>query len=169
MISGTTGWSQERKAIEAYCREQAGTFFYASNFSLGVHIFFKLNQLLAKLMSQQEGYQVILEEIHHTTKKDTPSGTAIALADDIIQHIPSKKQWINNFSEQADMVPIISKRLPEVSGTHIVTYSSLMDSLTIQHTAHSRVGFALGAILVAEWLPGKKGVLGMDDFLSFHA
>jgi 4-hydroxy-tetrahydrodipicolinate reductase len=169
VISGTTGWLQHRKDIEQYCLAQGGTFFYASNFSIGAHIFFKLNQLLAKLMSQQENYRVSIEEIHHMSKKDAPSGTAITLAEGILQHISSKKQWGDESSEQEDTIPIYSRRLPNVAGTHMVTYASTVDTLSIQHTAHSRQGFALGALLIAEWLhePRKKGVLGMDDFLAW--
>lgn len=169
VISGTTGWLQHQKDIEQYCRAQGGTFFYATNFSIGAHIFFKLNQLLAKMMSQQEDYRVSIEEIHHTSKKDAPSGTAITLAEGILQQISSKKQWINESSDQEDTIPIYSRRLPDVAGTHMVTYASPVDTISIQHTAHSRQGFALGAILVAEWLhtQRKKGVLGIDDFLAW--
>ena len=168
VVAGTTGWLHDQAAIEQYCREQAGTFFYASNFSIGVHIFLKLNELLAKLMCQQKAYNIALEEIHHPTKKDSPSGTAISLAEGILSNMPSKKKWVNAPSKQQDTLPILSKRMPEVPGTHTVTYHSVVDTIVIKHTAHSRAGFALGAILVAEWLQGKKGVWNMHDFLQLN-
>jgi 4-hydroxy-tetrahydrodipicolinate reductase len=169
VVAGTTGWLQELGKLEQYCREQHGTFFYASNFSMGANIFFKINQILAKLMSQHTGYNIELEELHHITKKDVPSGTAITLAEDILAHFPNKKGWTSKASRQEDAIPILSKRHAEVIGMHQVTYQSSLDSITIKHTAHSRQGFALGAILVAEWLQDKTGVLTMDDFLKLGA
>lgn len=166
VVSGTTGWLHRKEDIEQYCQEKRGTFFYATNFSIGVNIFFKLNELLAKLMCQRPEYQVALEEIHHTTKKDAPSGTAITLAADIIKNIPSKKQWTNAPTKQEDTISIISQRRSDAPGTHIVTYTASLDTLEIKHTAHSREGFALGAVLVAEWIQGQKGILGMQDFLQ---
>lgn len=166
VVSGTTGWLHRKTAIEQYCQEKGGTFFYAANFSLGVNIFFRLNQLLAQLMHQHPEYQVAIKEIHHTTKKDTPSGTALTLAEDIIQHMPSKKQWGKAPTHQEDTISISSQRVPEVAGIHTVTYTSLFDTLAIQHTAHSRQGFALGAVLVAEWIQGQRGILSMQDFLQ---
>ncbi|MEM7055284.1 MAG: 4-hydroxy-tetrahydrodipicolinate reductase [Bacteroidota bacterium] len=165
-LSGTTGWLHHKEAIEQYCQKKGGTFFYATNFSIGVNIFFKLNELLAKLMCQRPEYKVALEEIHHTTKQDVPSGTAITLAADIIKNIPSKKQWITVPTNQEDTISINSQRRSDVPGTHIVTYTALLDTLEIKHTAHSREGFALGAVLVAEWIQGQKGILGMQDFLQ---
>ena len=166
VVSGTTGWLYRKEEIEQYCQEKGGAFFYAANFSIGVNIFFKLNELLAKLMRQHSNYHVALEETHHTTKKDAPSGTAITLAEGIIQNMPSKKQWVNAPIKQEDTISITSQRIPNVPGTHIVTYTSLLDTLEIKHTAHSREGFALGAVLVAEWIRNKKGILSMQDFLQ---
>lgn len=166
VVSGTTGWLHRKEEIEQYCQEKGGTFFYAANFSIGVNIFFKLNELLAKLMHQRSEYKVALEEIHHTTKKDAPSSTAITLAEGIIQNIPSKKQWANAPTKHEDTISIISQRIPNVPGTHTVTYNSLLDTLEIKHTAHSREGFALGTILVVEWIRNKKGILTMQDFLQ---
>jgi 4-hydroxy-tetrahydrodipicolinate reductase len=168
VVSGTTGWLEGVKGLEQYCREQNGAFFYASNFSISVNIFFKINQLLAKLMSQQADYKIQLEETHHTAKKDAPSGTAITLAEDILAYWPHKKGWSCEGSNQEELIPILSKRIGDAAGIHQVTYTSLVDRMMIQHTAYNRQGFALGAILVAEWLQGKKGVFNMNDFLALH-
>lgn len=167
VVCGTTGWLARRAEVEALCAESNGSFFYASNFSLGVNIFFKLNEYLAKLMNNTTGYKVAMEEIHHTEKKDAPSGTAITLAEGILRHIPAKSKWVNTESAEDDEIPIRSLRLGQVPGTHTVVYSSSVDDLEIKHTAHSRDGFALGAVLVSEWIQGKKGILNMDDFLKF--
>ena len=169
VVSGTTGWLSEKPRIEKLIREKNGTFFYASNFSIGVNIFFKVNQFLAKLMNETQGYQVSIEEIHHTAKKDAPSGTAITLAEGIIQNHQSYKQWnlSDNPSDSEQSLPITSKRIDPAPGTHIIRYQSEIDDIEITHTAHSRQGFALGAVLVAEWLKDRKGVYSMDDFLSF--
>lgn len=166
VLSGTTGWLQRKSEIDAYTIEKDGAFFYASNFSIGVNLFFKLNQSLAALMKRHENYKINLEEIHHTEKKDAPSGTAITLAEGIINQNPIKKQWVNQSSDNIEELPIISYREPQVPGTHSVKYSSAVDEIEIKHTAFSREGFAAGAVHVAEWLPGKKGVLTMDDFLK---
>src|SRR5690606_24066325 len=144
-------------------------FFYASNYSIGVNIFFKINEFLARLMNETTGYKSSVEEIHHTAKKDAPSGTAITLAEGIIRNINGLTDW--KLSEGAfkneHSLPITSKRIDPAPRTHIIRYSSEIDDIEITHPAHSRQGFALGAILVAEWIQGKKGVLSMDDFLSF--
>ncbi len=166
VLSGTTGWLQHKKEIDAYTIEQNGAFFYASNFSIGVNLFFKLNQSLAALMERHQNYNIILEEIHHTEKKDAPSGTAITLAEGILYSNPAKKQWVNKSTDLKEELPIISFREPQVPGTHTVKYTSAVDEIEIKHTAFSREGFAAGAVHVAEWLPGKKGVLTMDDFLK---
>ena len=166
VISGTTGWLARKKELVQYCREKDGTFFYAPNFSIGVNIFFKVNALLAQIMDAFPNYTPQLEETHHTEKKDAPSGTAIALAEAMIKNSSRKKSWINTVSQQDDTLSIISKRASDVPGTHTVTYTSSTDSLEIKHIAHSREGFALGAVLVAEWIQGKKGVLTMEDFLN---
>lgn len=170
VVSGTTGWLEKKPEIEHLTADKEGTFFYASNFSIGVNVFFKVNQYLAKLMDEQSDYRVSIEEIHHTEKKDAPSGTAITLAEDIIQKLDRLSQW--NPSEEnpsnLDTLPITSRRIDPAPGTHIIRYQSEIDTIEITHTAHSRKGFALGAVLVAEWIKDKKGVLTMDDFLSLQ-
>lgn len=165
VLSGTTGWLSHKKEIDDYCRLKGGVFFYAPNFSLGVNLFFRLNEHLARLM-QRHDYNVTIDEIHHTQKKDAPSGTAITLAEGILRHIKRKTQWVNHETQQAHELVIRSFRKDPVPGTHTVKYQSSIDEIEIKHTAHSRQGFALGAILVAEWLPVQKGVLGMDEFIK---
>lgn len=166
VVSGTTGWLHRKTDLEQYCEQQGGTFFYATNFSIGAQIFFRLNELLAKLMGQRSEYKVTLEEVHHTTKQDQPSGTALTLVEAIMQHIPSKKQWVNQPTSQEDAISIISQRKTDIAGIHTVSYASLVDTITIKHTAHSCEGFATGAVLVAEWVRSQKGVLNMQDFLK---
>lgn len=167
VVSGTTGWLNHKKEVDDYCVQKGGTFFYASNFSLGVNLFFRLNERLAQMMAQVGGYDVSIDEVHHTQKKDAPSGTAITLAEGILKHLPSKKQWVGHETHEPSDLVIRSFREDPVPGTHTVTYASEADNLEIRHVAHSREGFARGAIAVAEWIPGKKGVLSMDDFLKF--
>jgi 4-hydroxy-tetrahydrodipicolinate reductase len=169
VICGTTGWLSKKPEIDRITLENNGTFFYASNFSIGVNIFFKVNEFLAKLMKETTDYRISLEEIHHTEKKDAPSGTAITLAEGIIKNVKNLSHWhLAGLEEEKEKsLPITSKRIDPAPGTHIVRYSSAIDDIEITHTAHSRQGFALGAVLVAEWIKGKKGVLSMDDFLSF--
>jgi 4-hydroxy-tetrahydrodipicolinate reductase len=169
VVAGTTGWLEKKPLIASLTNEKDTAFFYASNFSVGVNIFFKVNRFLASLMKEQDPYQVSLEEIHHTEKKDAPSGTAITLAEGILQEIPKLKEWklSEGMSIPGQFLPITSKRIDPAPGTHIVRYSSEIDDIEISHTAHSRKGFAVGAVLVAEWIKNKKGVLSMDDFLSF--
>ncbi|RPA67873.1 4-hydroxy-tetrahydrodipicolinate reductase [Cyclobacteriaceae bacterium YHN15] len=169
VVSGTTGWLDQKPAIESLTMEKGTAFFYASNFSIGVNIFFRVNRFLAGLMKDQNEYKVSMEEIHHTEKKDAPSGTAITLAETIIDENPNIKNWKlpeDAFKSENDLV-ITSKRIDPAPGTHIVRYQSEIDDIEISHTAHSRKGFALGAVLVAEWIIEKNGVLSMDDFLSF--
>ena len=169
IVVGTTGWLDKKKEVEALTLEKEGSFFYASNFSVGVNIFFKVNEFLSKLMNETKGYEVSIEEIHHTAKKDAPSGTAITLAEGIIKNLSEKDSWnlAGETNSQENSVEITSKRIDPAPGTHIIRYKSEIDDIEISHTAHSRQGFALGAVLVAEWIPSKKGVLSMDDFLSF--
>lgn len=169
IVVGTTGWLDQKPNIEKLALEQNGSFFYASNFSIGVNIFFKVNEFLAKLMNETSGYNPSIEEIHHTAKKDAPSGTAITLAEGILENLKSKNSWnLAGESKGSDSsLEITSKRIDPAPGTHIIRYKSDIDDIEISHTAHSRQGFALGAVLVAEWIPTKKGVLSMDDFLSF--
>ena len=168
VISGTTGWLDDfDKAIDV-CKENNGSFIYASNFSIGVNIFFELNKQLAKMMSSQEEYSINVEEIHHTKKLDTPSGTAITLAEGIINHT-SKRDWqLKERQTQinAETILIEAKRVPDVPGTHIISYESQIDSIEIKHTAHNRKGFALGAIIAAEWLNHKIGIYTMKDVLN---
>jgi 4-hydroxy-tetrahydrodipicolinate reductase len=169
IVSGTTGWLDQKPALEKLTLENKGTFFYASNFSIGVNIFFKVNEFLAKLMGEQSDYLASMEEVHHTEKKDAPSGTAITLAEGIINNISKLKKWklSENMNGNEHVLPITAKRIDPAPGTHIVRYCSEIDDIEISHTAHSRMGFALGSILVSEWIIDKKGVLSMDDFLSF--
>jgi 4-hydroxy-tetrahydrodipicolinate reductase len=167
ILSGTTGWLARKKEVDDYCRTKQGTFFYASNYSLGVNLFFKLNEKLARMMQGQREYDVHIDEIHHTQKKDAPSGTAITLAEGVLKHLDRKKRWVKNDAQNPEDLVIRSFREDPAPGTHTVTYQSAVDDIEIKHTAHSREGFAKGAVLVAEWLPAQKGVLGMDDFLKF--
>lgn len=169
VVSGTTGWLDRKSEIEILTANHNGAFFYASNYSIGVNIFFRVNEFLAKLMNETSGYQASLEEIHHTEKKDAPSGTAITLAEGIIRNVNRLNGWhLNGQSHETEQsLSITCKRIDPAPGTHIIRYSSEIDQIEICHTAHSRQGFALGAILVAEWIQGKKGVFSMDDFLSF--
>lgn len=163
VISGTTGWlSRYDEAVEL-CDKKGAAFIYASNFSLGVNLFFELNKKLASLMNKFPEYKVAIEEIHHTQKLDAPSGTAITLAEQIIEQTGKKGWKLDEAGEEE--IPITAKRIDSVPGTHIITYDSPIDSIKIEHEAHSRDGFALGAIIAAEWLKDKKGVFTMKDVL----
>lgn len=166
VISGSTGWLDHYDEVVDYCNKQETGFFYASNYSLGVNLFFKLNEQLAKMMDGR-GYDSSLLEIHHTQKLDAPSGTAITLAEGLIANNKSKSSWVNHVTDQQSELGIISERIDEVPGTHDVTYSSPVDTIKISHVAHSRQGFAQGAVLAAEFMVGKKGVYSMDDLLNF--
>ena len=166
VVCGTTGWLHKRKEIEAYCQEKNGGFFYASNFSLGVNLFFKLNDMLAKLMKPYPNYKAVIDETHHTQKKDSPSGTAISLAEGIIKNQPFIKEWHLGATQNPEVIVINSFRIDPAPGTHVIKYQSAVDDIKITHTAHSREGFAQGAVLVAEWMVGRKGVYSMDDFLN---
>lgn len=165
VISGTTGWLEKYDEVVALCEAEKGAFIYASNFSLGVNIFFEMNAYLAKMMSQLEDYKVTIEEIHHTKKLDAPSGTAITLAEDIIQQT-NYNDWKLDVAETADEIPIVAKRIPDVSGTHEIIYTSSIDMIAIKHEAHNRQGFALGAVIAAEWIQNKQGVYTMKDVLN---
>lgn len=166
VVSGSTGWLAEWAEVEYLCNEKKGSLLYASNFSVGVNIFFELNKKLAQLMKAHGDYAISMEEIHHTQKKDAPSGTAITLAEQIINEIPSKKNWVNDVSAKAEDLVIRSKREDPAPGTHSIKYSSAIDDIEIIHTAHSRQGFALGAVLAAEYLHTKKGIYSMKDVLN---
>ncbi len=167
VVCGTTGWLNNLKTIEDKCKELNGSFLYASNFSVGVNIFFELNKKLATLLNPHPAYEVTLEEIHHTQKKDAPSGTAITLAEQIIGISDKKDKWVNSESAKENELSIISKRIDEVAGTHSVKYSSAIDDIEIIHTAHNRKGFAEGAVLAAEYIVEKKGIFSMKDVLNF--
>jgi 4-hydroxy-tetrahydrodipicolinate reductase len=165
VISGTTGWLEKYDDAIALCKEKNGAFIYASNYSLGVNIFFELNKQLAKMMKNIEGYNISMEEIHHTKKLDAPSGTAITLAEGIIENT-SKNNWELGEVTSEENISIIAKRISKVPGTHTVWYDSEVDSLEIKHTAHNRKGFALGAVVAAEWISDKTGVFSMRDVLN---
>lgn len=165
VVSGSTGWTDRLDEMKTFCVERNGTFIYSSNFSVGVNIFFEINKKLASLMANQKEYEVILEEIHHTAKKDAPSGTAITLAEQVLEHIKRKKQWVNELSENTEDLEIMSQRIDSTPGTHSVKYSSAIDDIEIIHTAHNRKGFALGALLASEFLKDKKGFFTMKDVL----
>jgi dihydrodipicolinate reductase len=167
VVCGTTGWLDRKPELEALTKEKGSTFFYASNYSLGVNVFFKLNEHLARMMNRFNGYDVSMDEVHHLEKKDAPSGTAITLAEGVIRNLDRKKKWVKAGGGKADEIEIQSFRIDEVPGTHVVKYASAIDDIEIKHTAHTREGFALGAVMVAEWIPDKKGILNMDDFLKF--
>ena len=164
VVSGTTGWLDHYKEIVDYCKEVNGSFLYASNFSLGVNLFFALNNRLARMIGPHNQYRVSIEEIHHTQKQDAPSGTAITLAEGIIDET-DYKDWSLEQASNSE-IPITSKRIGDFAGTHIVDYDGPVDQIRIKHTAHSRKGFAEGAVIAAEWLLDKKGVFGMQDVLN---
>lgn len=165
VISGTTGWLDNYDNAVKLCKEKQGAFIYASNFSLGVNIFFELNKTLARMVSHLKQYDVNIEEIHHTQKLDAPSGTAISLANDIIAEHSNYKQWKLDTNAE-NTINITAKRIEDVPGTHTITYKSDVDTITIEHMAHNRQGFALGAVIAAEWLFGKTGVFTMNDVLN---
>jgi 4-hydroxy-tetrahydrodipicolinate reductase len=166
LVTGTTGWYDEQEKVFQDCRERDKCLFYAPNFSIGVNIFFDLNRFLASQMSQWEEYDISIEETHHIHKQDAPSGTAIVLANDIIRNTERKEKWVKELSDNPEEIEIKSYRTENVPGTHIVRYESEVDTIEIIHTAKSRKGFALGAILAAEWVIGKKGVFSMKDMLQ---
>ena len=168
VVSGTTGWLDRWEEVVGYCREKGGGFFYASNFSIGVNIFFRLNKYLAKMMDNFRDYKIFIEETHHIHKLDAPSGTAITLAEGIIKNHSAYRSWKLYQGEELgeDVLPVAAKRIGEVPGIHGVTYKSAVDEIEIRHSAFSREGFAQGAVFAAEFLLGKKGVYGMDDLLS---
>jgi 4-hydroxy-tetrahydrodipicolinate reductase len=164
VVSGTTGWLEHYDEMATLCNEKQGGFISSSNFSLGVNIFFELNEYLAKIMSQFDSYKVTMEEIHHTQKLDAPSGTAISLAKGVIENSAYAKWTLDQ--PQQNEIHIEAKRIGDVPGTHTVTYESIVDSIELKHTAHNREGFALGAVIAAEWLAGKKGIYTMKDVLN---
>jgi 4-hydroxy-tetrahydrodipicolinate reductase len=164
VISGTTGWLEDYDEMVALCVAKNGAFISSSNFSLGVNLFFELNEYLAKMMSKFDSYQVEMEEIHHTQKLDAPSGTAISLAKGVIENSAYTKWTLDN--PKPKEIHIEAKRIENIPGKHTVTYNSIVDSIEIKHTAHNRDGFALGAVIAAEWIVGKQGVFTMKDVLE---
>ncbi|WP_405381673.1 4-hydroxy-tetrahydrodipicolinate reductase [Maribacter sp. LLG6340-A2] len=164
VISGTTGWLDNYENAVNLCKDKKGAFIYASNFSLGVNIFFELNNYLAKMMQKLPEYKVAIEEIHHTQKLDAPSGTAITLAEGIIEN-SNYKQWKLDADTEGS-IPVTAKRIGQTPGTHTINYENNVDSIEIKHTAHNREGFALGAVTAAEWIIGKTGVFSMRDVLN---
>ncbi|HEU4471354.1 MAG TPA: 4-hydroxy-tetrahydrodipicolinate reductase [Flavisolibacter sp.] len=166
VVSGSTGWNDRLQDAKEYCWEKKGSFLHASNFSIGVNIFFEVNKLLARLMAGQPSYQVSINEIHHTQKKDAPSGTAVTLAEQVIGLLPGKQSWVNSKDAGASEIAITSQRIDPAPGTHEVSYTSEIDDIQIIHTAHNRKGFALGAVLAAEFIASRKGVFSMQDVLD---
>lgn len=176
VVVGTTGWYGKLQQIKDDCLNTGNTLLYGSNFSIGVNIFFHLNKVLAKLMNNYPAYDVQVEEIHHTQKLDSPSGTAMTIAEDIIEEIDRKSEWLNEVIGtpipevvKNDQLLIESHRIENIPGTHTVVYSSEVDDIEIKHTAHSRAGFALGAVIAAEWLEQKQGFYSIADIFNFKA
>ena len=164
VVCGTTGWLEDLKKVTDFTTKNDTAFLYASNFSIGVNLFFKLNEQLAKMMNNQSEYKVNIEEIHHIHKLDAPSGTAITLAEGIIENSKSSDWSLS--TDKSDEIQIDAIREGEVPGTHTVTYESSIDAISIKHEAHNREGFALGALVAAEWIVGKKGIFKMNDVLN---
>lgn len=166
VICGSTGWTDQLTEAQKICTEKKAAFIYASNFSVGVNLFFEVNKKLAKMMEHQPSYEILLEEIHHTQKIDAPSGTAITIAEQILESIHRKKNWVNKISENPEELEILSERIDPAPGTHKVKYSSVIDDIEIIHTAHNRQGFAYGAVLAAEFIKNKVGNFTMSDVLN---
>ncbi|HTM65261.1 MAG TPA: 4-hydroxy-tetrahydrodipicolinate reductase [Flavipsychrobacter sp.] len=168
VVCGTTGWNERLSLAKMTALQHNTSFLHASNFSVGVNIFFEVNKFLASMMNDQDSYDIVLEETHHTQKKDAPSGTAITLAEQILENVSRKRHWTKEATTDSDAFPIISHRIENVPGTHSVTYTSAIDDIEIIHTAHNREGFAKGAVLAAEYIAGKKGVFTMKDVLGLN-
>lgn len=167
VVCGSTGWLEHLSDVERICTSKQGSFLYASNFSVGVNIFFEVNKKLAQLMEGKNQYDISIKEIHHTQKKDAPSGTAITLAEQVIANNSSKQTWVNEPAQSKDQLYIESERIDPYPGLHEVRYSSAIDEIKIIHEAHSRDGFALGAVLAAEYIASRKGIFTMKDVLGF--
>lgn len=167
VVCGSTGWNDGVQELKEYCRANGGAFFYSSNYSVGMNVMFKLNKILAAIMNSQPEYNVSMEETHHIHKLDSPSGTAVTLAEGIMESVERKTSWVNQATDKADEIGIISYREGEVPGIHTVIYDSEADTLELKHSAKSRRGLVLGAVLAAEFLQGKQGVFSMDDMLKF--
>jgi 4-hydroxy-tetrahydrodipicolinate reductase len=166
VVSGSTGWLDQWTEIKDLCEFKNGTLIYSSNYSIGVNLFFELNKQLAQLMEPYNNYDVSMTEVHHTEKKDAPSGTAISLAEQILTNLGRKNKWVNAASANSNELVIQSERIDPAPGTHIVKYSSEVDDIEIIHTAHTRIGFASGAVLAAEFAFEKKGIFTMKDVLG---
>ena len=164
-VCGSTAWLEKLEEAKQIAIDQHTAFLYASNFSIGVNLFFKINKMVAAIMEKHPEYQVSMEEIHHTHKKDAPSGTAVTLAEGILENYATKNKWVNEVTNQANELSIISKRIDPAPGTHTIFYQSQIDEISINHTAHSRIGFASGSVLAAEFLHTKKGIFTMNDVL----
>ncbi len=176
VVVGTTGWYGELQQVKNDCLSRNNTLLYGSNFSIGVNLFFHINKIMAKLMNDFPAYEVQVEEIHHTEKKDSPSGTAMTLAEDIIEQVDRKNEWVNELVGRSidevikkDQLLIESHRIENIPGTHTVLYSSEVDEIELKHTAHNRSGFALGAIVAAEWLQNKQGFYNIADIFNFKS
>jgi 4-hydroxy-tetrahydrodipicolinate reductase len=167
VVSGSTGWLARMQEVRRHCAQKNGTFLYASNFSVGVNIFFEVNKRLAELMAGHPEYEPRITEIHHTQKRDAPSGTAITLAEQLLEKIHRKKEWVNHISDNLDELEILSERIDPAPGIHTIAYESDIDTITITHTAHNRRGFATGAVLAAEFVASRKGIFEMSDVLGF--
>ena len=167
VISGTTAWLDRLDEAKEICAATKGAFFYASNYSIGVNIFFAMNKYLAEMMEQYDDYNPTMEEIHHTQKLDAPSGTGITLAEGLLEKLSRKSKWVNDATNEGSELALVSKRIDKVPGTHTVNYTSPIDTIEMTHVAHSREGFAKGALSAAEWIVGKEGFFGMNDMLGF--
>lgn len=165
VVSGSTGWLDKLTQVQEAVKDKDGAFLYSSNYSIGVNLFFEVNTYLARLMKGYPEYDVQMEEIHHTQKKDAPSGTAITLASQILEELGRKDTWVNQPAASPEQLSIISKRVDPAPGTHVVTYKSDIDDIQIKHTAHNRKGFAFGAVVAAEFLCDRKGLYSMRDVL----
>lgn len=166
VVCGSTGWLKKLQEIKSLCQARKGSFIYSSNYSVGVNIFFEINKRLASLMAAHKSYEMQVTEIHHTQKKDAPSGTAITIAEQILESVGRKKSWVNHISDNPEELEIISERIDPAAGTHKVKYYSTIDDIEIIHTAHNREGFALGAVLASEYIKDKKGIFNMKDVLN---
>lgn len=165
VVCGTTGWLEKRLDIEQLCKDREGAFLYASNFSIGVNVLFEINRQLAQLMSSYKEYKAEIHEVHHTEKKDAPSGTALTLAETLLEK-GIAEEWVSESKEKENQLLITSERLDQTPGIHTIYYRSAVDDISLQHKAHSREGFALGAVIAAEWIRGKKGLFSMKNVLN---
>jgi 4-hydroxy-tetrahydrodipicolinate reductase len=166
VVCGTTAWLDQLPEVHALVKDKNGSFIYGSNFSLGVNLFFAINEYVAKILNDHKVYKTTITEIHHTAKLDAPSGTAITLAEGILSNNASLNKWVKGFAQHEKELPILSERIDPAPGTHIVSYASEIDTIEIKHEAHTRKGFATGAVIAAEWLQHKKGIFSMKDVLG---